>query len=229
MNAVSPAQRAFLGNLSLGMNPKIVDVGANVGEWALAALDRWPKADITCVEPQPTAFKELESAAGGRFRLENVALVASDTERSRPLWVDADRDVLGSFHKPGTFIPGAVQGKKTIDVRCQTLRRIAMTGVDLLKLDAEGNELEILRGAEQVLSPRNYRIIEWEYNQCAIGAHVFVHDFWVLLTGAGYQVGVMNDDGLVDRIDRYDMALEHVTPAREFVAASAITDEGKVR
>lgn len=232
MNAVSSAQRAFLGNLSLGLTPRIIDVGANVGEWALAALDRWPQANITCVEPQPTAFEALKKAAGGRFNLIQAALVGDYSEIGidwrKTMWVDTDKDVLASFHRPGTFIPGAVQGKTEIRVDCRTLYELDLGTIDLLKIDTEGHELNVLTGADTRLTPDTIRVIEWEYNQCAIAAHVFVHDFWCLLTGAGYQVGVLRDDGLVEPIREYDMTLEHVCPAREFVAASTITDDGKV-
>jgi FkbM family methyltransferase len=227
---VSAAQRAFLGRLSLGLTPRIVDVGANVGDWSLAALDRWPRAQIVAVEANPAATPSLERASGGRFEVINKAVVGKPEEKTRTLYYDWNgKDgacVLGSFHRTETFIPGHVVGNHEVEVECTTLFDVTWRRgtfpTDLLKLDVEGSEFEILEGAHMagILSPLKFKYIEWEYNQCAVASHTFVNDFWELLSARGYAIGVMREDGSVEHIPQYDMALEHVTPAREFVACS---------
>lgn len=229
-NAVSAAQRAFLGRLSVGLKPKIADVGANVGEWSLAALERWPQARIIAAEANPAALEQLQKASGGRFEIVNKAIVGDSGDITRTLYYDLGESqgacVLGSFHRTKTFIPGHVVGNHGVEVECASLFdmvwRADTIPIDVLKLDVEGSELEILQGAADagILAPYKFKYIEWEYNQCAVASHTFVNDFWELLSARGYAIGTMREDGSVEHIPEYDMTLERVAPAREFVACS---------
>lgn len=57
---------------------RILDLGANVGAFAIWAHAQWPEAEILCYEPHPDAFKLLEENTdhlGSLVRLHNVAIV----------------------------------------------------------------------------------------------------------------------------------------------------------
>ena len=45
--------------------PLIIDVGANVGIFALWALHRWSNAKVICLEPLPPILEKLRENLGG--------------------------------------------------------------------------------------------------------------------------------------------------------------------
>src|SRR5690349_8520974 len=57
----------------------VLDIGANAGQFALVALNRFPRAKIWCFEPLPGAYKVLkgiERRSDGRMTALNFALGA---------------------------------------------------------------------------------------------------------------------------------------------------------
>ena len=59
---VSGLKMVFGGLYEIELAPPpatILDIGANAGSFALWAMDRWPKAKITCFEPSTPTLKHL--------------------------------------------------------------------------------------------------------------------------------------------------------------------------
>src|SRR4051812_6782566 len=57
----------------------VLDIGANTGQFALLALNRFPRAKIWCFEPLPAAYnllKTIERRSDGRMTALNFALGA---------------------------------------------------------------------------------------------------------------------------------------------------------
>ena len=63
----------------------------------------------------------------------------------------------------------------TIDIYCaeQNINRI-----DFLKIDVEGHEFEVLRGASKMLRANKIKIIQFEYGGSYLDAHVFLKDIF---------------------------------------------------
>jgi hypothetical protein len=55
-----------------GKGLDILDVGANVGSFALWASARWPGSHVTSFEPHPETFKLMKQNAGGRKDITTV-------------------------------------------------------------------------------------------------------------------------------------------------------------
>ena len=117
-----------------------VDVGANVGTYALA-LARQVGVDgkVIAIEPHPVTHARLAFNATasryGQVRLVAAAAAATDGE----LMIETDGDNLGASH----IVSGQASGK-AIKVPALRLRRIisdaAVARVDALKIDIEGFE-----------------------------------------------------------------------------------------
>ncbi|MDQ5950777.1 MAG: hypothetical protein QG639_53, partial [Patescibacteria group bacterium] len=53
--------------------------------------------------------------------------------------------------------------------------------IDLLKIDAEGNELAVLKGCKHLLEKNKVQIVQFEFNETHAYSHVLVKDFYDVL------------------------------------------------
>lgn len=137
----------------------IVDVGANCGDFALAASTCFPEAQIFVVEPLPKMQRLLQQAiqrGGKKWQLLPCALGAEP--RKLPLFVDKERDDIGSlvgFSEEYLKVNSRAQPVSDVICEVRTLDAVAVEKsfekIDLLKIDVEGFEFEVLRGAGQIL------------------------------------------------------------------------------
>jgi FkbM family methyltransferase len=121
----------------------IVDVGANLGCFAVYAAQRCPDAKIYCYEPQKQNFASLQrniEINGLTDRVSAFPYAVASKSGRRDLAVTAE-SLVNSFY----IIPDE-SGRETVD--CTTLGEILETHkletIDLLKLNCEGTEYEIL-------------------------------------------------------------------------------------
>jgi FkbM family methyltransferase len=129
----------------------VFDVGANIGQSALEYSEAFPGATIWSFEPFAEAFDELVRVTGRRpnVRCLKLALGAEPGHVTVAL-----RD-----HHVSNSLLDAVTG--TDDGPVETVEVVTLDDfaaehgierVDLLKIDTEGFDLEVLRGAERLLS-----------------------------------------------------------------------------
>jgi len=123
------------------------DVGANVGSYTLlAAALVGPEGRVAAFEPLPANVRYLRE----HVRLNDLAnvdvLELAAFDRSGPVRFHADVDrLLGRVHEEGEAVVEAV----TLD---DALARRLAPPPDLIKVDVEGGEAAVLRGAEGVLA-----------------------------------------------------------------------------
>lgn len=117
----------------------ILDLGANVGSFALWALHRWPKSTITCYEPHPENFELLsQNLSAFRSRVEfHESAVAEKEELYRELYLGKHNCGEGSLFKD------LEQSDDSILVNVTAADRIKPH--DIVKIDTEGAEVEIIR------------------------------------------------------------------------------------
>jgi FkbM family methyltransferase len=122
----------------------VVDVGANIGEVAIVCGQRvGPAGHVLAFEPHPRIFGYLL----GNLRLNgcrNVTakhLALGSSARSAKM-SDDRRDDMNRLTTDGP-----------IEIACSTLdREVPPQAVALLKVDVEGSELDVLRGAQETLA-----------------------------------------------------------------------------
>jgi len=138
-------------NLHLpGTSPVILDIGANVGAFALWALHRWPLARITCYEPHPDNFALLQKNLPRGPTLVPVAVWHSHGQM---------------FLHDGLFNCGEaslvdVGGSAPSGQLVPVIAASSLPRCDILKIDTEGAELPILQSYPHL--PRATAImLEW--------------------------------------------------------------------
>lgn len=125
-----------------------VDVGANFGHysWNLAQIyDR-----VIAFEPNPQVIRPLVEARLPEVTIKHEALSSAAGEL--PLQIPVARGVRlsgwASLEKPAVAEHHAIE---TTMVKVSTLDEHDLSGVGFIKIDVEGHELEVLRGAARTI------------------------------------------------------------------------------
>lgn len=194
--------------------PVVLDVGAFEGEYGLMARRvLGAQAEIHCFEPNPTAFTRLESHPD--LTVHNVALAGS--AGSRTLYADPEAPTMASL-EADTLHPIGLSPTAEMTVTTTTVDRFCsehgIDHVDLLKVDVEGTELEVLRGAPEVL--RQHPVVQFEFGYGNLARRTFLRDFYELL-GSGYLFHRVAPKGLVP-LGPYRLELEVFVSATNYVA-----------
>ena len=132
-----------------GFSPRtIFDVGAYQGEFAFECLKLWPEARIACFEPLPHVRPALDALAARHcgIKVHPVVLGAREADAVTLNCAETASSVLHEHH----------QDYATIQCRQTTVDAVAAQhyggqSPDLLKIDVQGYELEVLKGAERAL------------------------------------------------------------------------------
>jgi FkbM family methyltransferase len=144
-----------------------VDLGANHGDFAEATAACFPESNILLVEPLPRLHDELQHRCarhGGKWLLEKCAIGAEET--LLPLHVAAGDDAVGSLVGFSPQYQRLNPQPKTTQISCKvrTLDAIAeerqISCIDLLKIDVEGFEFEVVKGAVRALELTRALIVE---------------------------------------------------------------------
>jgi FkbM family methyltransferase len=147
--------------LILGREPRcILDIGANIGQTAATFTAKYPHAEIYSFEPHPVTFETLRrnTAALPRVHPVHAAVGASPGEAALfsnmfdqtnsllPLRPDADEFMLTpDYARPDRTVTVSVT---TVDEFCT---KNGIGEIDILKTDAEGLDLDVIRGAAGML------------------------------------------------------------------------------
>jgi FkbM family methyltransferase len=174
-------------------SPIVFDVGANTGDYSLLVARHLPGAAIYAFEPGQSAYSELarrvaESELAGHVEPYNIGV--SDSERTAELhsYRIEGREVspLSSIdlRLPTQVIE--VEKSSTEQIQVTTLdafcRQKNIDHIDLLKIDVEGHELPVLRGARHLISHGLVSMIQFEFGPANIYSRTYFYDFWSLLS-----------------------------------------------
>ncbi|MDR2528252.1 MAG: FkbM family methyltransferase [Synergistaceae bacterium] len=164
-----PLVRFVYDRLREKENPVLLDVGANTGTMSLLGAFL-PNLFSYAFEPVPSTFELLQrnvflNGLQSRARLYNMGL--SDRKGESSVYLPSSGKDSGLATLSST--PSRFQGSEKIDISVMTLddwmREANPASIDVLKIDTEGHELYVLRGARELLE-RFSPVIVLEYASC---------------------------------------------------------------
>ena len=175
-------------------SPVMFDVGANIGDYSLCLRDHLPAASIYAFEPAESVYQELArriNAAGANRQIQAYNLGFSDSEKLVELYSytveGQDASVLSSIDRRLPTQVLDVRTHRSEQIRVRTIDAFCaaegIDRVDFLKLDVEGHELSVLRGARRMLTAGAISAIQFEFGPANIYSRTYFYDFWSLLSG----------------------------------------------
>jgi FkbM family methyltransferase len=199
-NGESALQRWILRFSQAGEQIHVADVGANVGRWSQSMLDAAVKAGrvtdlrLHTFEPDPRAFARLAQALDGtQASLSRTAL--SDRPGTSLLHVVAPAAGRNSLYPVAGAIETASENVVTITLDSYA-EQSGIARFALVKIDAEGHDFAVLRGARVLLAEHRIAVVQFEYNHCWILARFFLRDAFQFLLPLGYRIGKLTPRGV---------------------------------
>lgn len=166
--------------------PIVFDVGANIGDYSRAIKKINKDAVIYAFEPHPINFNKLKE---NMKSYDGISLVNKGLGKEKGnLYIydykNNDGSPRASIYKEVIeFMYGSstVKHEIELDTIDNFLEKNRINKIDLLKIDTEGNELDVLRGALKSINNGYINVIQFEFNYTNIIPRNFLYDFFIIL------------------------------------------------
>lgn len=184
------------------MGPRLIfDVGANTGQSALAFLEMFPGATIHSFEPFRDTFAVLRQNTAAYPRIHAHCLALGSEAGVVSVELRGSGSVNNSLQpvKESSGADGSIETLKvdTLDGFCT---RQGIGSIDFLKIDTEGHDLEVLKGASNLLKTHRVNLVQVEVGMNPLNRkHVSLRDFLAFLEPLGYMLF-----GIYDQTPEWD-------------------------
>ncbi len=188
------SERFFIENvlpLLIPQDAVCVDVGANVGTYSYILRNNFPSVNLYCFEPNPYAREKLSKVIVPKLtHIEESALGAEFGDGYLHVENDELHTGLASLHRNVFEKIHHTANIKEINVKIDTLdsyvQKNNISKIDFIKIDVEGNELAVLKGARALVSSGKLPLVQFEFNEMNIISGTFLKDFYDTLPGYSF-------------------------------------------
>ena len=208
--------RRYVPNIAGGV---LLDVGANQGAYTRFLHALAPHSPVYAFEPHPQTFRQLQAAT----ILPNVMLLnqaLGEQEGCVSLFDQAadDGSTQASLSRAavGLFTPDIVEHQVSCTTLDVFLAQQGISDVALLKIDTEGHDLSVLKGAAKAISERRIHAIQFEFIAANIATRVSMRDIFDALSGYKLHRLCMNGDLLP--MPSYDVKRHEIYVTHNLVA-----------
>jgi FkbM family methyltransferase len=188
----------------------LFDVGANIGNYSKILAEAFhPSARIVAFEPFPEAFMQLKTVTESFPQIQAIQLGLSDKEASLILHTSSEYSEVGGVYNRTNVLDGVKLDNQilsqftTLDNFCAQNK---IEHIHFLKIDVEGHEWNVLKGADFLLTNDKIDIIQFEYGVGNHFSRTYFIDFFELLEPQ-YNFYRLLKNGLV-KIEAYNSDLE---------------------
>jgi FkbM family methyltransferase len=175
----------------------VFDIGAHFGDTILTYERLFPSATIWAFEPFPESFKILSQKFGNNPRIKLQQIALADSTGARTFFSNVDSSTNSLLKVPPNVHFYDLQGKDmmetrgTVQVQVSTLDEFCAKNniekIDALKIDVQGAELLVFRGATDLLRRKAISTI---YTEVLFAEHyenqAWFCDLWKFFQDNGY-------------------------------------------
>jgi FkbM family methyltransferase len=187
----------------------LFDVGANVGNYSKNLADLFKDSAIYSFEPFSTAYHKLKelSLTHSNILPQKIGLSAKNGEL--PVYSNDVFSEIGGVYNRSAILKNISLDKneicefRTITSFCSDNH---ISHIHFLKIDTEGHELEVLKGAIDFLENGKTDFIQFEFGSGNIFSRTYFWDLYNLLK-QDYVICRLLKNGFI-RINEYDSDLE---------------------
>jgi FkbM family methyltransferase len=181
----------------------VLDVGGHHGQFTLFALERFPQAQVITFEPQAEGAAKIRAVTAGepRVRIENFALGEQPGTAELNISKRSDSSSLLPIGEGQVEAFPGTEAHATETIKVETLDNLLPDpppAPTLLKIDVQGFELDVLRGATRTLAAIDEIYVECSFTELYSGQPLigeiidFLAQHHFALVGV---FGVAYDDG----------------------------------
>ncbi len=165
---------------------RLLDIGANRGDWTVAALERGAasKCAIDAFEPSPRTRDALLARLGGAAVTVH-AYAMSDRAAKSTFYEVAPLAGTNSLHQVAHSTPVPID-VTTLDA---FLSASAKPQVKFAKVDTEGYDLRVLQGAAETLKLGLIEIVQFEYTWRWLNTGSSLKEVFELINPTPYRLG----------------------------------------
>ena len=172
-------------------NLYLIDCGAYIGEFTKDFLKLFPNSKCICIEPSPKSFKKLKNLFRKNINVTLVNVGLFDEKAEREIFINQS-EKTNSFFDQDKDIPECQKefhtGKSKSLVKLEKLDKVIKKEnfidqnsgqIDILKIDVQGSELKLLKGALETLKVTKYILIEIHFIRSYKSSPLFmdIHNF----------------------------------------------------
>jgi len=143
----------------------VLDIGANLGSWGLEIARMHPNCEIHAFEPQKKKFYQL-CANIYINDLDNVTAhrvaMTDSAAKELPFIINFDSNNGSSRLECEAIRSFGCALKSKVMVPSCTLDSMNLTNISFIKMDVEGHEISVLKGAVKTLKNNNYPMLAFE-------------------------------------------------------------------
>ncbi|MBY0424821.1 MAG: FkbM family methyltransferase [Cytophagales bacterium] len=199
-----------LNNLYSNRKTTILDIGANNGQYTHALIQHLDNDyTIHSFEPSSSSFQQLEKFQNDKnIFAHQVAL--SDKSGSAELYFDYSGTACASMNKIN-YSHLNVDLNKSEVIKTVTLDEFCISNsinhVHFCKIDVEGFEISVLKGAINLLTNNAIDLIQFEFGIASSFSGIYLKDFFEILSN--YKIYRILQDGIypLEYNERYEIFL----------------------
>ena len=191
-----PDETRVMDRLAAGAR-QILDVGANIGWYAVRFAQRQPQAQVHAFEPMPTAYAYLQrnvaaNGVAGRVAVYNHGL--SDTSGAVNFFISPRSGTNASLLN----VAAAQDARSVVGLTLTLDDWVANHGIapDFIKCDVEGAELLVMRGGGQTLTRHKPIIFAELLRKWSLPFGYHPNDMLGTLADLGYRCWAVGPNGV---------------------------------
>ena len=172
-----------------------IDIGANLGLFTFF-MSRASK-HVFAFEPNPYPLENLKGLVDSNVTVLPIALGNNDG----PVEIKIPHHRKGWSSNGASLASKEIDDGKIINIQCRKLDSLNIENIGLIKIDVEGFEIEVIRGAkETILKNKPVMIIENET------AHTKdTNELFITMNELGYDKYICNSIRKLEKIDNFSV------------------------